>query len=619
MNKKRHILFGITPGPPLKPDGHLSDDWLLLAIDGELSVSDYALVKEHVRACWTCRARKEHLERTIEEIVEYEQALVTPDMPPSAGGNAIFMARLDQLATESGRPSLLRRWAITLFRTSRLGLSPSVTWIAATALAVAVCFYLVLQSNTTAISATELLQRAEASESRSFVGVNQPVVVQKLSIKVNGHKIARTIYRDTVRKRQAHRADVSASDESAIEQDFRRSSFNWDDPLSPQAYSHWREKIAEKKDAVTKLGDGLLKLDTSSTSGPVAEASLTVRQDDFHPVAEDLRLRDNTQIEVAELSYDVVGPSTLSPDIFGEPASTEPLRLPGVSANPIRKELPDAAELAISELQAQAALHRIGADLGEQITVRQGADGLVQVDGVAEDESRKRQIAAALTGIPFTELRVKTIAQTAIHQQPSHALPTPNPSSLATVVAANPPLLEEQLKQRFPDTDQRIEYVNQSLALCQNASARAWALNRLADHYTPKQVALLDRGAQQQLQRLLTDHISALREDVSRLQNQLGQVLSSASNTAAANTAVGAYEKSSPTGAPSPSVPEDWRSRVHRVHSSVETTNEAVSVLLAGSSEEDGSSDKLQLRLRTTLTQLQAELQSLGQQVRKQL
>src|ERR1700722_18084047 len=114
MNKKRHILFGVTPGPPLQADGHLTDAWLLLAIDGELSASDHAIVKDHVRACWACRARKEHLERTIEEIVEYEQALVAPDMPPSPGGRAIFMARLDQQAAELGSPSLIRRWMLML-------------------------------------------------------------------------------------------------------------------------------------------------------------------------------------------------------------------------------------------------------------------------------------------------------------------------------------------------------------------------------------------------------------------------------------------------------------------------------------------------------------------------
>jgi hypothetical protein len=266
----------------------------------------------------------------------------------------------------------------------------------------------------------------------------------------------------------------------------------------------------------------------------------------------------------------------------------------------------DGAGIAASELQVRTILHSLGADLGEQITIRPVPNGLIQVDGIAEDETRKRQITSALAGIQHTQLRITTVAQAAIHPQPGSSLATSNSSTLVT---ASPPLLEEQLERRFPGSDQRSEYVNQSLSLCQSASARAWALNRLADRYTPQQIALLDPDAQRQLQRLLIDHATALREDISRLQNQLGQVLSSASNTAAANTV-------SSAAASNPS--DDWRSRAHRVHSSVEITNEAVSVLLAGSSETNDSTDKLQLRLRTTLTQLQAELQVLDQQIHRQ-
>ena len=105
-----------------------------------------------------------------------------------------------------------------------------------------------------------------------------------------------------------------------------------------------------------------------------------------------------------------------------------------------------------------------------------------------------------------------------------------------------------------------------------------------------------------------------LREDVSRLQSQLGQVLSSSSNTAAANTA--------PSRLPPPKTSEsagDWRSHVHRVHSSVETIGESVAALLTGSAaEEKDDPETIEVGLRTTLTQLQAELQVLDQQTHKQ-
>lgn len=607
MNDRRQLLSGMLR-EPLKADGHLSDDWLMLAIDGELSAPDHARVKEHVRACWTCRARKEQLETTIKEIVEYEHALVAPDMPPSPGAKAIFMAHLSRLSGELGSQSIVWRYAGSILQFGRSKLALRTIWATSAPITIALVLYICFGRHTPVVSASQLLQRAAASEAGFVSNISQPVAIQKVSIAVGNRKIVGTLYRDTVHKRRTYRTDANANEVRELKPYLARSLFRWDEPLSPETFDQWRSGVSEKKDVVTELSGGLLRLDTSSGSGPVAEASLTVRADNYHAIAEDLRLRDNTQIEIAELSFDVVELSTLPLDIFGSLAPPATSTYPSVSLpsslHPVRTDAPLAAAY---ELQVRTALHGIGADLGEQITIQPTADGFIQVDGIAENEERKGQINNALQGVAHTKVQVITVAQAAAHPTSSQPLGSPRST---TVITATPPLLEEQLERRFPDSDQRAEYVNQSLSLCQSASARAWALNRLADRYTPRQIALLDPDGQRQLQSLLADHISALREDLGRLQNQLGQVLSSASNTAAANT---------PTSATTKDQSDDWRNRAHRVHSSVEITNESVSVLLTGSSENSDSSDKLQLRLRTTLTQLQAELQVLDQHVHKQL
>src|SRR6266702_3698880 len=302
MNIKRQISPKTTQEPMLKANGHLNDAWLLLAIDGELTASDHALLKEHVRACWRCRARKEHLERTIEEIVDYEQALVAPDMPPSVGGRAIFMARLDQLATELGSPSFVMRCSTAVLRTLRLAFFSRITQIACMVFAIIACVYVAFERNTPVVSANELLQRAVASESKPPIGVDQPVAVQRLNIMVNGHKMARTLYRDRTRNREASRVNVSAVEESLAQATLQQSSLSWDDPLSALAYSDWRHGITDERDSVTQENGGLLRLDTTAPSGPIAKASLTVRASDFHAVKENLRLRDDSVVEIAEVS-----------------------------------------------------------------------------------------------------------------------------------------------------------------------------------------------------------------------------------------------------------------------------------------------------------------------------
>ena len=44
----------------------------------------------------------------------------------------------------------------------------------------------------------------------------------------------------------------------------------------------------------------ILTLKTTTSEGPIAEACLTVRTADFHPVLEKLRLEDARQVEIKE-------------------------------------------------------------------------------------------------------------------------------------------------------------------------------------------------------------------------------------------------------------------------------------------------------------------------------
>jgi hypothetical protein len=269
--------------------------------------------------------------------------------------------------------------------------------------------------------------------------------------------------------------------------------------------------------------------------------------------------------------------------------------------------------LAEAEIEADSVLHELGADLGEQINLTTHDGHEVSIEGIVNDDVRKLQVVSALQNIPHTRLHILTIdeAQRAPSPIPSHV--ESSVPSVEVMVAA-PPLLEAQLSARFSDKDQRIAYVNQALSLAQLASARAWALNRLADRYPPKGVAVLDNEARRKLQVLLTDHVSALREDVSSLQNQVAEILPGSSNTPAANTSVTSPLESKSANALELS--EDWRDRIRRIHSSTEAVHESVVALLSSSQPSDrNDANAIEVNLRTSLTQLQNELQALDQKV----
>ena len=100
-------------------NSHLSDQQLLLDVDGELSNRDEKLVRTHLDACWRCRARRQELEHAIVDFIHFYQKDSDAKLPPAAGARALLKARLDQLsATEPIQPpsrfALPRRVAWTL-------------------------------------------------------------------------------------------------------------------------------------------------------------------------------------------------------------------------------------------------------------------------------------------------------------------------------------------------------------------------------------------------------------------------------------------------------------------------------------------------------------------------
>lgn len=597
---------------------HLTDHALLLSLDGELSSREAADVDAHVQSCWSCRGRRQAIGQSIADLVDYQNAVTAPYLPPPAHHRANFLARLDALATEIGRPSKLRNLLNGAIRVFRLGQINQFAW-SACALALIVSAPLIYLLRTPpVVSADELLNLTAASEVRSLKTASEPVVVQKLRISMGKKTLTRTLYRDIVHNRTTSRTDGSNIGEAQVKAAYSQTSLDWDSQLDASSYRHWRAASPANSDKVVRLGTDELRLETRPSTGPVAEADLTVRLADYHAISESFRLQDHSEIEIAELSYDVIPFASLPPGIFGVPAQ---IAMPHLSvAATLHSVLPTAAELAEAEVKTDTVLHGLGADLGEQINITTHAGREVLVEGVVGDDVRKQELVSALQKVPYTRLHLLTIDEAA-QRAPSAPAASPSQASASAgpVMVASPPLLEVQLGARFPDKDQRIAYVNQTLSLAQLASARAWALNRLADRYPPQRIAVLNDDARQQIQVLLADHVSALREDINSLQNQLGQILSRTSNTPAANTSLAAPLQSNSASTPESSeFSEDWRTRVRRVHSSTEAVHEAVAALLTSTPSSDhNDAEAIEVNLRTSLTQLRTDLQLLGQDIQK--
>lgn len=82
-------------------EGHLSDQELVLAADGELNPRRDAQVRAHLAACWHCRTRLRGLEGAIADFVHLHSATLDPQVPPATGARALLKARLTENAAVS--------------------------------------------------------------------------------------------------------------------------------------------------------------------------------------------------------------------------------------------------------------------------------------------------------------------------------------------------------------------------------------------------------------------------------------------------------------------------------------------------------------------------------------
>src|SRR5262249_10280993 len=140
----------------------------------------------------------------------------------------------------------------------------------------------------------------------------------------------------------------------------------WGSPLTAEGFAHWRNSLSDKKDRVER-SDDLLRLDTTSESGPIKSATLVVRERDFHPVQQNIRFSDERTLELTELSFDVK-----------DAPSSRPAPEPGVAGD-VERSFPSTAvagvvnsstaDLNEIEMAVRYAMFTEQLDLGEDLVI----------------------------------------------------------------------------------------------------------------------------------------------------------------------------------------------------------------------------------------------------------
>lgn len=199
--------------------------------------------------------------------------------------------------------------------------------------------------------------------------------------------------------------------------------------------------------------------------------------------------------------------------VIPQPARTEPIA-PHPAAAVSTKAPPHRVEPASpdDELNVIVALHGMGADLGDPVTVlRQRGRILVNLAGL--DPARIAEIHSSLAGLPNISFGDSPPAPA----HPSSAITEPGQSS--------PP--PSPIARQFTDRASYQKFVDHTLESSDAMMARAHALRSLADRFPPGVEVQLTPAGLSSLASIRREHAAALVGDIRSIDASLSPVLAS--------------------------------------------------------------------------------------------
>lgn len=434
---------------------HPDDDLLIPWLDGELDQIESSRVSQHLSGCRECG---EHLASL--RAVHYEIVRLAPQ-PPAPWAD--LRSRLHDL--DAGQTVQRRRSSFHF----------PVKWAAmAAALVIGALVFRLSTSQT--VSAAELLRDASAAELQS-----EPA--KRIRVKT---------------RRAVFTRPASGDIDNDIARLFIEAGYNWNEPLSARSFSGWRNRLSKKDDRVRVLGDRdsrMYRIVTSTEEGSLAEASITLRADDLRAVDSSFRFRNNEIVDITEEA---------------QAGGIKPVPEPRLadSVRPSQSGHQPAAERDATpsdELRVLAALHAIGADLGEPIEVKREKSSIT-VSALIPDAERQAQIRTSLAGIPLVDLRF---------EQPEEVRGAPRAAGSASAPKTN--ALVERLTTQMGGRDTVENFINHVLDLSEAALSRAHALRSLAERFPPPAENTLSETDKRTLGAIQDDHAKKLFSSVRQL------------------------------------------------------------------------------------------------------
>jgi anti-sigma factor RsiW len=509
---------------------HLQDEELLRLLDGELPAHEATALESHMAACWTCRTRMEEFESSIGEYVRYRANALKPVLPPPPRPWDDLRPKLEEAdrSMAAGRvvpivPAVRARYWF--------GVRPSY-WIAAAACVILGVVLVGRFEHAPAVRAAELLRKASAVPAGFEPN-------RRIQVKSRHRTVSRP----------ALLTPAAASEAADLKQIFDAARFSWEEPLSARSYAVWHDQLTEKFDEARSVdrdesaGVAVYVIKTSTAASTLRNATLTLRARDLRPIREMLEFNSDT----VEITEDVPEPNG------SKTAETATRTVPRPASAPARTIVPTPATPAVhQELQVFAALHRVGADLGEPIEIRRSGSQLLVI-GTGLTATRKEQLNVVLG----------EISGVAVHFDDATANARAGNSPSDRAGSATAPM-QARLQALLGDRESAEDFTNHALDASDAVMARVHALRALARAFPTEAQSSLTAEDSGLLRTLRDDHAAALEQRIADLQRVLKPVTASAGPASGVETAA------------------SWQSAAEALFTAAQRLDDSLNAALAG-------------------------------------
>jgi hypothetical protein len=174
------------------------------------------------------------------------------------------------------------------------------------------------------------------------------------------------------------------------------------------------------------------------------------------------------------------------------------------------------------ELQVVAALHQVGADLGDPVEIARQS-GQILVSGTGIPPQHQKQIHQALDSMPGVVVRFSEPG--GVPTGPGAPPAEPEAPALRESAGSAPPPFQARLEERLGGRPQFERFSSQLLDGSDAVMSRAYALRRLAQQFPPDVERQLSAGDRRVLRDLGREHVAALARQSGGMDAALSRTL----------------------------------------------------------------------------------------------